>query len=72
VEVYKCMCVCANCGLWPCIYRVAESFFKQKEIESEAKRLQAATARYQQQTLQWLTLVNELNTALKVGLQSKA
>ncbi|KAJ3144604.1 hypothetical protein HK101_002643 [Irineochytrium annulatum] len=45
--------------------RVAQAFQNQKDIEAEAKRLQAASARYAVQTRSWLQLVNKLNGALK-------
>ncbi|KAI8848953.1 GCN5-like protein 1-domain-containing protein [Chytridium lagenaria] len=45
--------------------RVAQAFQNQKDIEAEAKKLQSSAARYQKQTKQWLSLVNQLNSALK-------
>ncbi|KAI9354860.1 general control of amino acid synthesis-like protein [Zopfochytrium polystomum] len=45
--------------------RVATAFQAQKDVEVEAKRLQAAVARYNKQTALWVGLVGQLNNALK-------
>jgi len=45
--------------------RISEVFTRQKEIELEARRLSAQTARYAKQTKQWLNMIEGFNTALK-------
>ncbi|KAJ3177020.1 biogenesis of lysosome- organelles complex 1 subunit 1 [Geranomyces variabilis] len=45
--------------------RVAQAFKNQREIETEAKRLQAATTQHGRQSRQWLKLFNDFNQALK-------
>jgi biogenesis of lysosome-related organelles complex 1 subunit 1 len=45
---------------------VATVFDNQKKIELEAKKLQSQVAKFSKQTSQWLQLVEEFNTALKV------
>lgn len=47
---------------------VATVFDNQKKIEAEAKKLQTQVAKFSKQTSQWLQLVEEFNTALKVLL----
>ncbi|KAI9317053.1 general control of amino acid synthesis-like protein [Dichotomocladium elegans] len=44
---------------------VSDIFARQKELEQESRRLATQTAKYAKQTKQWLTLVDEFNTALK-------
>lgn len=40
-------------------------FTNQRELENEAKRLQALSSRYSKQTTQWLAMIDGFNTALK-------
>ncbi|RKO87724.1 GCN5-like 1, partial [Blyttiomyces helicus] len=44
---------------------VAQAFNNQRELETDAKALQLAAARYTKQTTQWLALVEDLNESLK-------
>ncbi|KAJ8662508.1 hypothetical protein O0I10_001468 [Lichtheimia ornata] len=44
---------------------VSEVFTRQKELESESRKLANQTAKYTKQTKQWLSLVDDFNTALK-------
>jgi biogenesis of lysosome-related organelles complex 1 subunit 1 len=48
---------------------VAEVFVNQEELEREAKQLQAQSKRLASSANQWLAMVNELSTALKVPSQ---
>ncbi|CAG8497328.1 4314_t:CDS:2 [Paraglomus occultum] len=45
--------------------RVSLIFKTQREIESEARQLSTATAKYTKQTKQWLTMVDNFSNALK-------
>ncbi|KAI7858142.1 biogenesis of lysosome-related organelles complex-1 subunit 1 [Circinella umbellata] len=44
---------------------VSEVFVRQKELEQASRKLSTQTTKYTKQTKQWLTLVDEFNTALK-------
>ncbi|KAI9257370.1 GCN5-like 1 [Phascolomyces articulosus] len=44
---------------------VSEVFVRQKELEQASRKLSTQTTKYAKQTKQWLTLVDEFNTALK-------
>ncbi|CAG8658311.1 2703_t:CDS:2 [Acaulospora morrowiae] len=44
---------------------VASIFKTQREIESEARRLSAQSAKYTKQTKQWLNMLDGFNSALK-------
>ncbi|KAJ3037967.1 biogenesis of lysosome- organelles complex 1 subunit 1 [Rhizophlyctis rosea] len=44
---------------------VATAFKNQKDLETEAKRLQSNTAKFTKQTNEWLALVNDFSSALK-------
>ena len=46
--------------------RVAQAYVNQKKLDTETKILQANTASFAKQTLQWLKLVEDFNTSLKV------
>ena len=45
---------------------VAEVFVNQEELEREAKQLQAQSTRLARSSNQWLLMINEMSTALKV------
>jgi biogenesis of lysosome-related organelles complex 1 subunit 1 len=51
---------------------VSEVFTNQKQLEVEAKNLQAQAAKYAKQTSQWLTMIDSFNTALKARRPSHA
>jgi len=55
---------------WPrfmlCFHRVSQIFVNQKDLEQEAKNLSLQSARYAKQTTQWLALVSQFDSALKV------
>ncbi|KAI8147559.1 biogenesis of lysosome-related organelles complex-1 subunit 1 [Fennellomyces sp. T-0311] len=44
---------------------VSEVFVRQKDLEQASRKLSTQTTKYTKQTKQWLTLVDEFNTALK-------
>lgn len=44
---------------------VAQAYVNQKKLDTETKILQANTASFAKQTLQWLKLVEDFNTSLK-------
>ena len=46
--------------------RVANAYVNQKKLDTETKILQANAAQFSKQTAQWLKLVEDFNTALKV------
>ncbi|KAF8928053.1 biogenesis of lysosome- organelles complex 1 subunit 1 [Dissophora ornata] len=46
--------------------RVSQIFVNQKSLEQEARSLSVQTARYAKQTAQWLALVEQFDSALKV------
>jgi hypothetical protein len=46
--------------------RVSQIFQNQKNLEQEARNLSMQTARYSKQTAQWLALVEQFDSALKV------
>lgn len=48
-------------------HRVSQIFVNQKDLEQEAKNLSLQSARYAKQTTQWLALVSQFDSALKVG-----
>jgi hypothetical protein len=45
---------------------VANAYVNQKKLDTETKILQANAAQFSKQTTQWLKLVEDFNTALKV------
>ena len=45
---------------------VSEAFSNQRLLETEAKNLQAQSAKYAKQTSQWLVMIDSFNNALKV------
>ncbi|KAF9907955.1 biogenesis of lysosome- organelles complex 1 subunit 1 [Lobosporangium transversale] len=45
--------------------RVTQIFVNQKNLEQEVKNLSAQTTRYAKQTAQWLSLVQQFDSALK-------
>ena len=44
---------------------VAQAYINQKKLDTETKILQANASQFSKQTLQWLKLVEDFNTALK-------
>jgi len=48
------------------IFSVANAYVNQKKLDTETKILQANAAQFSRQTAQWLKLVEDFNTALKV------
>ncbi|VDI23466.1 biogenesis of lysosome-related organelles complex 1 subunit 1 [Mytilus galloprovincialis] len=44
---------------------VAQAYINQKKLDTETKILQANAAQFSKQTLQWLKLVEDFNTAQK-------
>lgn len=48
--------------------RVAQVFKNERDLEADAKRLQAAAAVYQKQCKDWLDMVDQFDNALKVKL----
>ena len=50
------------------IFRVAQAYVNQKKLDTETKILQANASQFSKQTIQWLKLVEDFNTALKVWL----
>lgn len=44
---------------------VANAYVNQKKLDTETKILQANAAQFSKQTVQWLKLVEDFNTALK-------
>lgn len=51
---------------WGIYCRVAQAYVNQKKLDTETKILQANAAQFAKQTMQWLKLVEDFNTALKV------
>ena len=49
-------------------FSVATAYVNQKKLDTETKILQANAAQFSKQTTQWLKLVEDFNTALKVRL----
>lgn len=47
--------------------RVAQAYVNQKKLDTETKILQANASQFCRQTTQWLKLVEDFNTALKVA-----
>ncbi|KAK3102340.1 hypothetical protein FSP39_010630 [Pinctada imbricata] len=45
--------------------RVAQAYVNQKKLDTETKILQANASQFSKQTVQWLKLVEDFNTALK-------
>ncbi len=45
---------------------VAQIFLNQKKLESETRILQQQALRFSKQTAQWITLIDQFNTSLKV------
>ena len=54
------------CGFKLSLVRVANAYVNQKKLDTETKILQANAAQFSKQTVQWLKLVEDFNTALKV------
>lgn len=52
------------------ICSVAQAYINQKKLDTETKILQANASQFSKQTLQWLKLVEDFNTALKVCIVS--
>ena len=52
------------------IFSVAQAYINQKKLDTETKILQANASQFSKQTLQWLKLVEDFNTALKVCIVS--
>lgn len=48
------------------IHSVAQAYVNQKKLDTETRILQANAAQFSKQTMQWLKLVEDFNTALKV------
>ncbi|XP_064614580.1 biogenesis of lysosome-related organelles complex 1 subunit 1-like [Liolophura sinensis] len=48
-------------------YGVAQAYVNQKKLDTETKILQANAAHFSKQTVQWLKLVEDFNTALKLS-----
>ena len=46
---------------------MANAYVNQKKLDTETKILQANAAQFSKQTVQWLKLVEDFNTALKVS-----
>ena len=46
---------------------VANVFSNQKKLEAETRALQSSTAKFAKQTAQWLQMIDNFNTALKVS-----
>ncbi|XP_059166884.1 biogenesis of lysosome-related organelles complex 1 subunit 1-like [Physella acuta] len=44
---------------------VAQAYVNQKKLDTETRILQANAAQFSKQTMQWLKLVEDFNTALK-------
>lgn len=55
------------CFLFPFTIRVAQAYVNQKKLDTETKILQANASQFCRQTTQWLKLVEDFNTALKVA-----
>ncbi|KAK7477076.1 hypothetical protein BaRGS_00031662 [Batillaria attramentaria] len=55
------------CLFWQKEWRdgVAQAYVNQKKLDTETRILQANAAQFSKQTLQWLKLVEDFNTALK-------
>ena len=45
---------------------MAQAYVNQKKLDTETKILQANAGQFAKQTMQWLKLVEDFNTALKV------
>lgn len=45
---------------------MAQAYVNQKKLDTETRILQANAAQFSKQTMQWLKLVEDFNTALKV------
>ena len=58
---------CYICFLSPFTIRVAQAYVNQKKLDTETKILQANASQFCRQTTQWLKLVEDFNTALKVA-----
>ena len=50
-------------------YRVAQAYVNQKKLDTETRILHTNAATFSKQTLQWLKLVEDFNTALKVDFK---
>ena len=55
-----------SCDFKLSLIRVANAYVNQKKLDTETKILQANAAQFSKQTVQWLKLVEDFNTALKV------
>ena len=53
------------------LFRVAEAYTNQKQIESKIKLLNQNTGIFLKQTQQWIQSLDHFNTALKVHLYIK-
>jgi len=53
--------------LHSCFASVAQAYVNQKKLDTETKILQANAAQFSKQTVQWLKLVEDFNTSLKVA-----
>jgi hypothetical protein len=49
------------------VCRVAQAYVNQKKLDTETRILHTNAAQFSKQTLQWLKLVEDFNTALKVN-----
>jgi len=50
--------------------RVSQIFVHQKDLEQEARALSTQSARYAKQTAQWLALVENFESSLKVMIKN--
>ena len=57
----------SNLFFSPFTIRVAQAYVNQKKLDTETKILQANASQFCRQTTQWLKLVEDFNTALKVA-----
>lgn len=48
--------------------RVAQAYVNQRKLDHEVKTLQVQAAQFAKQTGQWITMVENFNQALKVGV----
>ena len=49
---------------------MAQAYVNQKKLDTETKILQNNAAQFAKQTAQWLKLIEDFNTSLKVGYQT--
>ena len=45
------------------------AYTNEKRLDTEARHLQANAAQFAKQSMQWLSLIENFNTALKVNIQ---